>query len=186
MPSTNPSNETRTSPRSNVFLTAALAIEGASRPVRIRNLSVNGALLEGDDFPPEGQTALLRRGSLCVHGEVAWHSGKFCGLRFDRDIRVHEWIKRAGPEAQRRIDAAIAHHRSGRAVSLDPPPARPGSTRSITDELLRICERVASLPNMSIELAEELIRIEALARLLEAAPEATASQLGPNNGSTGA
>ena len=162
-------NESRSSPRSNVFLTAALAGDGASRPVRIRNLSVNGALLEGYDFPQEGKKAQLRRGSLCVQGEIAWQNGKYCGLRFDHSILVQEWVKRAGPEAQLRIDAAIEQLRSGAKKSYWPEPAlnRANSIRSIADELLQICERIASLPSMSVELAEELIKIEALARSLE-------------------
>jgi PilZ domain-containing protein len=168
VPLTVPGNESRSSPRSNVFLTAALAGEGASRPVRIRNLSVNGALLEGYDFPQEGKKAQLRRGSLSVQGEIAWQNGKYCGLRFDHTILVREWVKRAGPEAQLRIDAAIEQLRSG-ARSHWPEPAleRANSIRSIADELLQICERIASLPSMSVELAEELIKIEALARSLE-------------------
>jgi len=168
--STVPRNESRSSPRSNVFLTATLAAEGASRPVRIRNLSINGALLEGHDFPEEGKKAQLRRGSLSVQGEIAWHHGKYCGLRFDHTILVQEWVKRAGPEAQLRIDAAIEQLRSG-AKSHWPEPAldRANSVKNIADELLQICERIALLPNMSVELAEDLLRIEALARSLERA-----------------
>ena len=168
MPLSAPGNESRSSPRSNVFLTAALAGEGTSRPVRIRNLSVHGALLEGYDFPPEGKKAQLRRGSLSVQGEIAWKNGQYCGLRFDHTILVQEWVKRAGPEAQLRIDAAIEQLRNGaKSHWSEPDLERANSIRSIADELLQICERIASLPAMSIELAEELIKIEALARTLE-------------------
>jgi hypothetical protein len=161
-------NELRSSPRSNVFLTAALAAEGASYPVRIRNLSINGALLEGHDFPEEGKKAQLRRGSLCVQGEIAWQNGKYCGLRFDHTILVQEWVKRAGSEAQLRIDATIAQLRNGAESDwLERSFDRANSLKSIADELLQICERVALLPNMSVELAEDLLRIEALARSLE-------------------
>jgi hypothetical protein len=161
-------NELRSSPRSNVFLTAALAAEGASRPVRIRNLSINGALLEGHDFPEEGRKAQLRRGSLCVQGEIAWQNGKYCGLRFDHTILVQEWVKRAGSESQLRIDATIAQLRSGADSHwLERPFDRVISVKSIGDELLQICDRIALLPNMSLELAEDLMKIEALARLLE-------------------
>jgi hypothetical protein len=169
VPSTVLANELRSSPRSNVFLTAALAAEGASHPVRIRNLSINGALLlEGHDFPEEGKKAQLRRGSLCVQGEIAWHNGKYCGLRFDHTILVQEWVKRAGSEAQLRIDATIAQLRSGAESHwLERSFDRANSVKSVADELLQICERIALLPNMSVELAEELIKIEALARSLE-------------------
>ena len=168
--STVPGNESRSSPRSNVFLTAALAGEGASRPVRIRNLSVNGALLEGRDFPEEGKKAQLRRGSLCVQGEIAWQNGKYCGLRFDHTILVQEWVKRSGSEAQLRIDATIAQLRTGAESHwIERSFDRANSVKSIADELVQICERIALLPNMSVELAEDLLRIEALARSLEQA-----------------
>jgi len=174
-----PGNESRSSPRSNVFLTAALAGNGTSRPVRIRNLSPEGALLEGQDFPKGGGDAQLRRGSLSVRGEIAWENGKYCGLRFADIINVQEWVKRAGPEAQMRVDAAIAQVRSGSASSFAEPLPRPArSVHNIAGELLLICERIAALPNMSVELAEQLIEIEALARSLEPIPGST----GPNGG----
>src|SRR5262245_55763577 len=91
--------DARTDPRANVFLTAIL-YAGAPYPVRIRNLSVHGALLEADSLPPEGATVRLQRGSLGALGEVAWQIGKHCGIRFNGRITLDEWVRRAGPKAQ--------------------------------------------------------------------------------------
>jgi hypothetical protein len=69
-----------------------------------------------------------------------------------------------------RIDATIAQLRNGAELDwLERSFDRANSLKSISDELLQICERIALLPNMSVELAEDLLRIEALARSLEQA-----------------
>ena len=144
--------------------------------MRIRNLSTSGALLEGGDFPGEGKKAQLRRGSLCVPGEIAWQNGKFCGLRFDHAILVQEWVKRGGSEAQMRVDATIAQFRGGMAgASLRAPVNRDTAVQNFASELLQICERVATLPNMTVSLAEEVMKIEALARSMEVASRRSAS-----------
>ena len=154
----------RARPRSNVYLMAALTCDGVSSAVRVRNLSLEGALLEGPDVPDEGQRVLLRRGSLAADGRIAWRRESQCGIRFDEPIRVAEWVRRAGPDGQQKIDRAITELRgttigTKRAVALSPvaPQADP---RSVSVELLKACERIAALPNMSLELAGELMKIE--------------------------
>lgn len=158
----------RARPRSNVYLMAALTCDGVSSAVRVRNLSLDGALLEGPNVPNEGQRVMLRRGSLAAEGTVAWRRESQCGIRFDEPIGVAEWVRRAGPDGQQKIDRAIAEFRgttigTNRVVghSVVAPQADP---RSVSAELLKACERIAALPNMSDELAGELMKIECLAR----------------------
>src|ERR1051325_1703403 len=84
------SADPRSNVRANVFLAATLIAAGNSRPVRIRNISSQGALLDGPALPPEGSIVHLRRGSLSVDGEVAWQVEDQCGLRFGTDVMVSD------------------------------------------------------------------------------------------------
>ena len=162
----------RSDPRSNVFLLATIGAGLTSNPVKVRNLSIQGAVLEGAALPSIGTPACLRRGSLQVEGTIAWRDQTHCGIRFDFPIVVEDWVKRVGTKAQQTIDAAIAEIRSGSRG------ARPAlfSTRDRRDllasasaELLQISERIAAMPGMSIELAEELMKLDALAHSLKSA-----------------
>jgi hypothetical protein len=161
----------RSDPRSNVFLLATIGAGPTSNPVKVRNLSVHGALLEGADLPT-GTTAFLRRGSLRVAGVIAWRDRTHCGIRFQSPIDVEQWVKRIGTKEQQKIDSAIADIRGGAAG----PGAPLFSSRSKQDllasasaELLQISERIAAMPGMSIELAEELMKLDALAHSLKVA-----------------
>ena len=80
--------ESRGGHRSNVFLAATLVVAGTSVPVRVRNISARGALIDGGKLPPEGTAIELRRGSLAATGAIAWHVSGQCGVRFDADIDV--------------------------------------------------------------------------------------------------
>ena len=158
--------------RANVFLMAVLCTGPNSCPIRIRNLSAHGALLEGSGIPREGSAIVLKRGSLSATGEVAWQSNRICGVRFHNELEVEEWVKRAGPVGQQRIDSAVAAYRDhdpsvSRLAVLSRDDDR-DVRQSVGQELLQICERIAALPNMSTELAEELLKIEAAARRINA------------------
>ena len=161
-------SEPRVGPRSHVYLMAALTCGGVSMAVRVRNLSLEGALLEGPELPSDGKRVLLRRGSLSADAEIAWRRESQCGIRFNEPIRVADWVQRSGPPGQQKIDQAIAEYRgmaigAKRLVSFS-AAATEVATASTIDDLLRACERIAALPNMSLELADELMKIESLAR----------------------
>lgn len=160
----------RSDPRSHVFLMAVLCVGAANYPVRVRNLSAHGALLEGASLPREKSTFCLKRGSLTAMGEIAWSKGNQCGVQFSGSITVSDWVDRVGPVGQQRIDATIAEYRTG--VKSQPAPilrsARPDcrSLLELSEILQGISERLAGLPDMSVPVAEELIRLDAAAQKL--------------------
>jgi hypothetical protein len=123
-------------------------------------------LLDGNSLPPSGAEVQLVRGKLCARGQVAWQDGDHAGIGFDKEIVVDEWVRRIGHPGQQRIDSVIA------ALKRDesPPDARDAtrlpSLATISSELDQICARLASSPKMTIELAEELLRLDALAQTL--------------------
>lgn len=79
-------NQNRRSRRSNVLLAASIELSGAVIPVKLRNLSSEGALIEGENLPVEGSEVLFRRAELSVASRIAWVDGKHAGVAFKRPI----------------------------------------------------------------------------------------------------
>lgn len=77
--------------RTNLLLSASIEADGVSGPVRIRNLSENGAMLEGATLPPVGTRLVLRRLHLEISATVIWADRSRCGVRFDGLISVSGW-----------------------------------------------------------------------------------------------
>src|SRR6185312_726100 len=86
------SADPRAEPRTNMFLGAVIRSAGLSFPVKVRNMSVSGALAEGRDLPEEGAEVELVRGSLAVSATVAWCSEGRCGLRFLSLACIRDWL----------------------------------------------------------------------------------------------
>lgn len=161
-------SDPRTDPRSNVFLIATCSAEDSTQPVKVRNLSVHGALLEGRGLPAKDSAIQLRRGSLKVGGTVAWRDENHCGICFDNPIEVEDWVRRIGSQGQQKVDAAIADLRGGLTTLERVAPSRlDDAAASASRQLLEICERITALPEMSVALAEELVRIDAIAHSLK-------------------
>ena len=81
MDQSNPPSQ-RQSRRSNVLLTATIEVGGTSIPVKLRNLSEQGALIHADRVPVEGSEVLFRRNDLAVPGRIAWVHGQYAGVAF--------------------------------------------------------------------------------------------------------
>jgi hypothetical protein len=95
-----PVHELRLDSRSNIFVMAALYAGGRPvNPVRVRNLSRTGALIEGTDLPEPGTPVRLSRASLSISGTVIWINGGKGGLHFDAQVSVAEWL----PQGKRGI-----------------------------------------------------------------------------------
>jgi len=78
--------QNRKSRRSNVLMAASLELSGMSLPVKLRNLSADGALVEGDKLPVEGASILFRKGDLSVPGRVAWAKTRHAGISFEAKL----------------------------------------------------------------------------------------------------
>jgi len=72
--------------RSQVFIAAALELSGGSHDVKVRNLSVDGALVEGDHLPVEGSEVVFRRQELNVPARVIWVRAPRAGLAFKEPL----------------------------------------------------------------------------------------------------
>lgn len=104
--------------RTNLLLSGSIEANNISSPVRIRNLSETGALLEGAALPKVGEHLVLCRLQLKIGGTVTWSAKSRCGVKFDGMIsvagwRVGTWIAPVPTDGQSRVDAIQAAVRSG-------------------------------------------------------------------------
>jgi hypothetical protein len=83
----------RSSRRSNVLLVAALELPDRSQPVKLRNLSEEGALVEGAGMVDEDCEIVFRRNKLRVRGRVVWVQGPYAGIKFARQLKASEVLR---------------------------------------------------------------------------------------------
>lgn len=78
--------QNRRSRRSNVLMTATVEFDGTLVKTKLRNLSKEGALVEGEGLPAIGQEVKFRKGDLYLSGNVAWRTGNRAGIAFDQPL----------------------------------------------------------------------------------------------------
>lgn len=156
----------RSQSRSNVFLAATLFVGAAALPVRVRNMSRHGALLDGGSLPPAGARIRLVRGELSADGEIAWQHDSQAGISFSGEIDVGVWVKKIGHAGQQRVDDTIAALRRNQSLPANTAPQSPSLAR-IGLELQAICERLAGSPTITIEFGEDLVKLDTLAQTLQ-------------------
>jgi hypothetical protein len=86
-------NQNRRGRRSPVLLAASVEIAGVSHAVKLRNLSQEGALIEGERLPLEGATTFFERNDLRVKSRVAWVEGRYAGLAFARPLQADQVLR---------------------------------------------------------------------------------------------
>ncbi|MGI8704767.1 MAG: PilZ domain-containing protein [Sphingomicrobium sp.] len=146
--------------RSNVFLAAVLSLAGSTFPVRIRNLSSTGALVDGRDLPDAGDAVRLQRGPYSVVGTIVWRDEHVCGLRFASAVPVQEWITCAtGHSGQQRVDAMVASVRAGSALAGD---AAEDVKRHSAIDRMQAAEQVQGIADRLEDIAESFAAIPAV------------------------
>jgi len=83
----------RRSRRSPVLLTATIEVGGLTHDVKLRNLSAEGALVEGADDLPEGVAITFCRKELRTRARIAWVQGKYAGIAFDKPLEPAEVLR---------------------------------------------------------------------------------------------
>lgn len=118
-------SQNRRSRRSNVLLAASLEVCGTTLPVKLRNLSSDGALVQAEGLPVEGSEVLFRRNDLSIPSRVAWVHGNHAGVAFRVELQP-EVVLRNIPKPKPR---------------MKPEFKRPGFTcRELTPEERRMVE----------------------------------------------
>ena len=91
----------RRSPRAPVLLTANLVVDGRAYVVRLRNLSEDGVLVEGDELPAPGAVAKFERNELSVKSTVVWVEGRLGGIKFGRPLKTESILRHVPPPRPR-------------------------------------------------------------------------------------
>lgn len=95
--------QNRRSNRSPVLLSARIEVGGAAVPVVLRNLSSEGALIEGSNLPAEGASTNFHRNELTVQGRIVWVEGRYAGMLFDRPLDREELLCHV-PKPRQRVE----------------------------------------------------------------------------------
>lgn len=93
----------RRSQRSNVLMAAVIEADAGPFKVMLRNLSADGALIEGDFVPEPGSAVVFRKKDLVISGRVAWVNDRRAGINFD-DKLDPETVLRHIPAPKSRIE----------------------------------------------------------------------------------
>ena len=129
--------QNRRSRRSPVLLAASIEVGGAPVKVKLRNLSAEGALIEGDCLPHEGSATYFSRNDLRVKGRVVWVQGRYAGVAFTQPLQPEEVLRNV-PKPRRAVTPEFrrpglacrpltSHERKMLEIWMTPlPVARPG------------------------------------------------------------
>lgn len=146
--------------RKNLLLSATIEAGALKAPVRIRNLSESGAMIDGAALPEVGATLILRRLEVEIGAVTVWRASGRCGIRFDGTASVDEWVsgirRPYGTEerSQARVDEIQAAVRSGARLPAEAPPAEVPSNTDGLDA--RIAEQLAYVRRMLDVVADDL------------------------------
>lgn len=143
--------------RTSMLVAATLKYGAQSVPVRIRNMSKQGALIEGVSLPTVGTPVTLVRASLVAEGTVAWVQAGRCGLFLSESIDALHWMSRTPPQHQAAVDTLMMQAREQIAHAPTPRMAA---------EPPRSFEQATSLPQQ--ELALLIARLDKLGDALSA------------------
>lgn len=125
--------DARGAARASLYLAAALYCDGSSSPVKIRNISTTGALVEGTTIPAGGSLVQLVRGGLIVHGLVAWSCEGRCGLKFSGSVDVQQWRASPSNSEQQRVDEIVRLVKAGAVPLPVPPLSQVGEPEEVRD-----------------------------------------------------
>lgn len=115
-------SQNRRSKRSNVLMSASVECGGPPLAVKLRNLSSEGALVEGRDLPPVGAVVLFRKNELVLPGRVVWHEGLKAGIAFDSKLSKDDVLRHVpSPRPRTKLDFRRPGLRTG---SLSPGERR--------------------------------------------------------------
>jgi hypothetical protein len=93
----------RRSRRSPVLLAATVEVAGRPVAVKLRNLSEEGALIEGERLPLENSTTYFERNELRLKSRVVWVHGRYAGVAFDHPLKPEQVLRnipKPRPKAQ--------------------------------------------------------------------------------------
>ena len=147
-----PDDQARSTPRTQLFLSATIRFDNIAAAVRLRDLSASGARIEGARLPPVGSPAQIIRGPLNASGTIVWRDRNRCGLRFGEPLPLDDWMPARLSTDQQFVDELVAEAKSGEAKILPLRPASPpldafreALPQRLAEELGYVCRLLESL-----------------------------------------
>jgi len=153
------------------MLAATISADSVSAPVRIRNLSEVGAMIDGPALPGAGSTLTLSRMAMSIVATVIWQRDGRCGLSLKCPIVVDDWIAGASTApnvsaGQSRVDWLQSAIRSGAAMPTETraPAPKPAEAQpvelSIAAELVRVKRMLDKVGEELTDDVDVLVRHE--------------------------
>ena len=135
----------RRAERVHLFLVATLYSGKASNPVRVRNLSATGALVEGASLPEAGATIMLRRGTLEAPGTTIWSGSGKAGLAFSGLVDVSEWLPAKEAKRQTQVDQIAFGLKHAREAAVAAPTVYESPMAAMVVELAGVQAQLGQL-----------------------------------------
>lgn len=142
--------ESRGIARTNLFVMATIYVGRRVLPVKIRNISDAGAMVEGPSLPVELEDVILARGSLTGTARVRWTAHGRAGLIFTSPVDATQWLPHAAQTGQQRVDHYVQQLKEQRPPGRVPVPETSGCPS--VSELLAMKTAVEDL---AADLAED-------------------------------
>ncbi|MEO5577926.1 MAG: PilZ domain-containing protein [Sphingomicrobium sp.] len=95
--------QNRRARRSHVLMAASIEADGVTVAVKLRNLSPEGALVEGVQLPAVGSMVIFHKKELNLAGHIAWVTADRAGIAFDQKLdpeAVMRHVPRSKPLAK--------------------------------------------------------------------------------------
>ncbi|KRA79369.1 PilZ domain-containing protein [Altererythrobacter sp. Root672] len=174
----------RAHPRTSMFVLATMAATSASGPIKIRNMSAGGALIEGESLPNIGEPLKLVRSGLSVSGKVVWRQPRKAGLRFDSEVQVSDWLPAGSGTNQQDVDRFVHELKESRGVTntqprtnLEPTPITSGDLVSAAAALEALADALAEDDGVVSKYAAQLQVLDIASQLLRkvAVPKSAAT-----------
>lgn len=98
------------SPRRKVVFSGTIETMANKVAVAVKNVSCTGAMVEGEDLPPQGRDVILHMEGLELFCSVVWADGDRRGLHFDEELPQAQVLElhRITPEEVRSAELKAA------------------------------------------------------------------------------
>ena len=151
--------------RTSMFVLAGMTTGAYSGPVKIRNMSPAGALIEGEILPQVGEQLRIQRGALTASGEVVWRLPNKAGLQFSTVVYVPAWLPTGASNKQQEVDRLVQQAKEGQSFRPPPRPPQSGPPAVTHEQLVELTEAIDALAD---ELADDAHVIAAHGARLQA------------------
>ena len=157
--------------RVNLFVMAALHADRDGGPVKLRNISSIGALVEGERLPDTGSTIELRKGPLTASGSVVWRHANRAGLAFSGRTDVSYWLpNKSGQVKVDHVFQRLKDEQNSPAASVPAPlhqsQITAGDMNRVAASLDDLADALALNDHVIFHYANKLQALDIAAQLL--------------------